>query len=57
MANEVGIDFDLFDVAEIFKRTPYIADQPATRRHVYDIGGVPQILKALPRAASCMGIA
>src|SRR4051794_25946246 len=26
MANEVGIDFDLFDVAEIFRRTPYIAD-------------------------------
>ena len=26
MAHEAGIDFDLFDVAEIFKRTPYIAD-------------------------------
>jgi dihydroxy-acid dehydratase len=26
MANECGIDFDLFDVAEIFKSTPYIAD-------------------------------
>ena len=26
MANECGIEFDLFDVAEIFKTTPYIAD-------------------------------
>ena len=51
MANEVGIDFDLFDVAEIFKKTPYIADlKPGGKyvaKDVYDIGGVPQILKAL----------
>jgi len=51
MANECGIDFDLFDVAEIFKRTPYIADlKPGGKyiaKDVYDIGGVPQILKAL----------
>ena len=51
MANEVGIDFDLFDVAEIFKRTPYIADlKPGGKyvaKDVLDIGGVPQILKAL----------
>ncbi|HEY8195082.1 MAG TPA: dihydroxy-acid dehydratase [Hyphomicrobium sp.] len=51
MANEVGIDFDLFDVAEIFKRTPYIADlKPGGKyvaKDVYDIGGVPQIIKAL----------
>ena len=26
IANEIGIKFDLFDVAEIFRRTPYIAD-------------------------------
>src|SRR5690606_30292730 len=26
LAHEVGIRFDLMDVAEIFKRTPYIAD-------------------------------
>src|SRR5690242_20020455 len=25
MANEAGIDFDLFDVAEIFRKTPYLA--------------------------------
>ncbi len=51
MAHECGIDFDLFDVAEIFKRTPYIADlKPGGQyvaKDVFDIGGVPQILKAL----------
>ncbi|MBN8911982.1 MAG: dihydroxy-acid dehydratase [Rhizobiales bacterium] len=51
MANECGIDFDLFEVAEIFKRTPYIADlKPGGKyvaKDVFDIGGVPQILKAL----------
>jgi dihydroxy-acid dehydratase len=51
MAHEVGIDFDLFDVAEIFRKTPYIADlKPGGQyvaKDVYDIGGVPQILKAL----------
>jgi dihydroxy-acid dehydratase len=51
MANEAGIKFDLFDVAEIFKRTPYIADlKPGGRyvaKDVYEIGGVPQILRAL----------
>ena len=51
MAHEIGLDFDLFDVAEIFRRTPYIADlKPGGKyvaKDVYDIGGVPQILKAL----------
>ncbi len=51
MANEIGIDFDLFDVAEIFKRTPYIADLKPGGKYVandvYEIGGVPQIMKAL----------
>ncbi|MGE5267235.1 MAG: dihydroxy-acid dehydratase [Deltaproteobacteria bacterium] len=51
MANECGIDFDLFDVAEIFKRTPYIADlKPGGKyvaKDVFEIGGVPQVLKAL----------
>ncbi len=51
MAHEAGISFDLFDVAEIFKRTPYIADlKPGGKyiaKDVFDIGGVPQILKAL----------
>jgi len=51
MAHEAGIAFDLFDVAEIFKKTPYIADlKPGGQyvaKDVYDIGGVPQIMKAL----------
>jgi len=51
MAHEAGIKFDLFDVAEIFKKTPYIADlKPGGKyiaKDVYDIGGVPQILRAL----------
>ncbi len=51
MAHECGIDFDLFAVAEIFKRTPYIADlKPGGKyvaKDVHDIGGVQQIMKAL----------
>jgi dihydroxy-acid dehydratase len=51
MAHECGIEFDLFDVARIFKRTPYIADlKPGGQfvaKDVYDIGGVPQVMKAL----------
>ena len=51
MAHEMGMEFDLFDVAEVFRRTPYIADlKPGGKyiaKDVYDIGGVPQILKAL----------
>jgi dihydroxy-acid dehydratase len=51
MANECGIDFDLFDVAEIFKRTPYIADLKPGGRYVakdmYDVGGVPVLMTAL----------
>jgi dihydroxy-acid dehydratase len=51
IAHEAGIDFDLFEVAEIFHRTPYIADlKPGGRyvaKDVFDVGGVPLILKAL----------
>ncbi len=51
MAHECGIDFDLMDVCAIFKRTPYIADlKPGGKyvaKDVYDIGGVPQIMRAL----------
>ena len=51
LASEVGIDFDLHDVAEIFKRTPYIADlKPGGKfvaRDMYEIGGVPVLMKAL----------
>jgi dihydroxy-acid dehydratase len=51
LANEIGIAFDLFDVADVFKRTPLIADlKPGGRylaKDVHDIGGVSIILKAL----------
>jgi len=51
MANEAGIEFDIFDVAAVFKRTPHIADlKPGGRylaKDVHDIGGVPVVLKAL----------
>lgn len=51
MANECGIDFDLFDVAEIFKSTPYIADLKPGGRYVakdmYDAGGIYMLMKTL----------
>lgn len=51
MAAEYGIEFDLHDVAEIFKKTPYIADLKPGGKYVakdmFDIGGVPVLLKAL----------
>ena len=46
-----GIDFDLMDVCEIFKSTPYIADLKPGGRYVakdlYEIGGVPVLMKAM----------
>jgi dihydroxy-acid dehydratase len=51
MAHEAGIDFDLFDVAEVFKTTPYMADlQPGGQyvaRDMYDAGGVYMLMKSL----------
>src|SRR6202789_3616730 len=51
IANECGIDFDLFDVAEIFKRTPYIADLKPSGRYVakdmFEARGEPMLLKTL----------
>ena len=51
LAHECGIEFDLFDVAEIFKRTPYIADMKPGGRYVakdmYQAGGVPLLMKTL----------
>ncbi len=51
IANEAGIDFSLFDVCEIFKRTPYIADlKPAGKyvaKDLYEVGGVGIVLKTL----------
>jgi len=51
MAAEAGIVFDLFDVAEIFKRTPYIADLKPGGRYVakdlFEAGGVQMVMKTL----------
>ena len=51
IANECGIKFDLEDVVEIFKRTPYLADlKPGGKyvaKDVYEAGGVPIIIKTL----------
>ena len=51
LANEIGIDFDIMDVAKIFKETPYIADlKPGGKylaKDLHEIGGVPIIMKAL----------
>jgi dihydroxy-acid dehydratase len=51
IANECGIKFDLFDVAEIFRKTPYIADlKPAGRyvaKDLFEAGGVPLLMKTL----------
>ncbi len=51
IANECGIDFDLFDVAEVLKKTPYIADLKPGGRYVakdmFEAGGVPILMKTL----------
>jgi dihydroxy-acid dehydratase len=51
IAHEAGIDFDLQDVCDIFRRTPYIADlKPAGKyvmRDLHDAGGVPMLMRAL----------
>jgi len=51
MAHEAGIDFDIHDVARIFRKTPYIGDlKPAGRyvaKDLFEIGGVPVLMKAL----------
>ena len=51
MANECGIEFDLFDVAAIFKATPYIADLKPGGKYVakdmHEAGGVYMAMKTL----------
>ncbi|MGA2125175.1 MAG: dihydroxy-acid dehydratase [Xanthobacteraceae bacterium] len=51
IANECGIAFDLFDVAEVFRRTPYVADLKPGGRYVakdlFEAGGVPLLMKTL----------
>ena len=51
IAHEAGIDFDLDAVAEIFKRTPYIASLKPSGDYVatdlYEAGGMPIVMKTL----------
>ena len=51
MANECGIEFDLHDVAEAFKSTPYIADLKPGGRYVakdmHEAGGVYMLMKTM----------
>ncbi|MBL8832925.1 MAG: dihydroxy-acid dehydratase [Rhodospirillales bacterium] len=51
MAHEAGIKFDLSDVAEIMRSTPYIADlMPGgkyTAVDLYSVGGVPVVMKEM----------
>ncbi len=51
LANEIGIKFNLMDVAKIFKRTPYLADLKPGGKYVakdmWKAGGVPMLLKTL----------
>ncbi len=51
MANEAGIAFDLFDVAAIFKRTPYLASlKPGgdyVAKDMWEAGGVPMLMRTL----------
>ena len=54
IAHEAGIDFDLLDVCEIFRDTPYFVDlKPGGRfvaKDLYEAGGVPVVMRELDRA-------
>ncbi|MCI4660425.1 MAG: dihydroxy-acid dehydratase [Neomegalonema sp.] len=62
IAHEAGIEFDLDDVCEIFKSTPYFVDlKPGgayVAKDLYEAGGVPVVMKELLKAglfhADCM---
>ncbi|MEM9709223.1 MAG: dihydroxy-acid dehydratase [Pseudomonadota bacterium] len=54
IAHEAGISFDLFDVCEIFRDTPYFVDLKPGGQYVakdlYEAGGVPVVMRELRRA-------
>lgn len=54
IAHEAGIDFDLFDVCDIFRDTPYFVNlRPGgeyVAKDLYEAGGVPVVLKELAKA-------
>ncbi|ANN58929.1 dihydroxy-acid dehydratase [Mesorhizobium loti] len=51
IAHEAGIKFDLFDVAKIFEKTPYIADLKPGGKYVakdmFEAGGIPLLMRTL----------
>lgn len=51
IAHEAGIKFDMHDVGEIFKKTPYIASLKPGGKYVakdlYEVGGVSIVMKTL----------
>jgi len=54
IAHEAGIDFNLDDVCEIFRDTPYFVDLKPGGQYVakdlYEAGGVPVVMKELRKA-------
>jgi dihydroxy-acid dehydratase len=54
IAHEAGIDFDLFDVCEIFRDTPYFVNlRPGgdyVAKDLYEAGGVPVVMRELRKA-------
>ncbi|MDR5651010.1 dihydroxy-acid dehydratase [Ruixingdingia sedimenti] len=54
IAHEAGIEFDLFDVCDIFRDTPYFVNlRPGgeyVAKDLHEAGGVPVVMKELARA-------
>ncbi|MFA5581123.1 MAG: dihydroxy-acid dehydratase [Paracoccaceae bacterium] len=54
IAHEAGIDFDLFDVCDIFRDTPYFVNlKPGgdyVAKDLFEAGGVPVVLRELRKA-------
>ncbi|MBY5972619.1 dihydroxy-acid dehydratase [Pseudooceanicola marinus] len=54
IAHEAGIDFNLFDVCDIFHDTPYFVDlKPGgtyVAKDLFDAGGIPVVMKELRKA-------
>ncbi|MEM1429457.1 MAG: dihydroxy-acid dehydratase [Pseudomonadota bacterium] len=54
IAHEAGIEFDLMDVCDIFRDTPYFVDLKPGGQYVakdmYEAGGVPIVMKELRKA-------
>ncbi|MEN8841053.1 MAG: dihydroxy-acid dehydratase [Octadecabacter sp.] len=54
IAHEAGIDFNLFDVCDIFHDTPYFVDLKPGGQYVakdlFEVGGVPIVMKELQKA-------